>query len=148
MCAAHCPSGCCVCIRIHARSALQLVDGVKFTVQASFRYGDSDTPEGTWVAGEHGELFEYKLLGVHKVISGWSSVMHCPGSAHGSELPSIPDHAKAQLREALSSGADTAWRPSEGPLLFAGELVDCETASVYLHREGSSLLISSNHEGF
>jgi hypothetical protein len=127
---------------------LMLLAEQLLSVQAKFQLGDSDTPEGTWVAGEQGELFEYKLLGVHKVVSGWSAVLQCSSPDCSPALPALPGSVKVQLKDILyQAGGSTPVLPGQ-PVLFVGELVDCETAAVYLHKAGTSLLISSNHEGF
>lgn len=115
-------------------------------MQAKFSLGDGDTPEGSWVVGKQGELFEYKLVGVHKVLSGFSAVLRCPDSTTTS-LPDIPKYEHEAIKGMMKKGASSQ-ALSGGSVLFLGELVDCETAAVYIHKQGTSLMITSNHEGF
>lgn len=114
--------------------------------QARFSLGDGDTPEGSWVVGKQGELFEYKLVGVHKVVSGFSAVLRCQEGASGS-LPVFPEDEHTEIKAMMAK--DTSGKAlAGGPVLFLGELVDCESAAVYVHKQGTSLMITSNHEGF
>lgn len=115
-------------------------------VQAKFSLGDGDTPEGSWVVGKQGELFEYKLVGVHKVQSGYSAVLRCRDGTT-SALPAIPEDEHEAIKCMMKKGASKQ-ALAGGSVLFLGELVDCETASVYVHKKGTSLMITSNHEGF
>ena len=45
--------------------------------------GDSDAPESHWVVGESSEMFNYKLLGVHKVSSGFTCIVNAPDAKPG-----------------------------------------------------------------
>jgi hypothetical protein len=115
-------------------------------MQAKFSLGDGDTPEGSWVVGEQGELFEYKLVGVHSVRSGYSAALRCQDGATSS-LPNIPKEEHESIKGMMKQAARTK-ALAGGSVLFLGELVDCETAAVYVHKKGTSLMITSNHEGF
>ena len=98
------------------------------------------------MVGDQGELFEYKLVGVHKVQSGFSTALRCQDGATRT-LPAMPQGEQEVVKAMMKKGArDTAL--AGGCVLFLGELVDCESAAVYLHKRGTSLLITSNHEGF
>lgn len=115
-------------------------------MQAKFTLGDGDTPEGTWVVGKQGELFEYTLAGVHIVKSGFSAALKCTDSS-STALPAVPESEHVAIKGMMQRDA-RASAMAGGSVLFLGELVDCETAAVYIHKKGTSLLISSNHEGF
>lgn len=116
-------------------------------LQGRFRLGDADDPESSWTVGEDGELFEYRFLGAHTIQSGCTAIIRAtPHLAETHALPPLPDSVKAELQEVIKqSHIDKPYQ--NGDVLFLGSLVDAASASVYLHKQGKSLMISSSHEG-
>ncbi|DBB06426.1 TPA: hypothetical protein ACH3X1_011986 [Trebouxia sp. C0004] len=121
-----------------------------------FQLGEMDEPGNSWVFGEEGELFEQKLLGSHKVNSGFTSVIAAeafdamqrgPDDTVRMNLPTWSDFTK------IVTGDDITWpHPRLQPLfLFAGTIVESDTASVYRNpASGASvtgLVISTHAEG-
>jgi len=100
-----------------------------------------------WTVGKEGELFEYRFLGAHTVQSGCTAIIRCtPQDAEAYALPPLPPAVKAALQDAISKSHSTT-PYQNGDVLFMGSLVDAASASIYLHKQGESLMISSNHEG-
>eukprot|EP00892_Ulva_mutabilis_P006353 jgi/Ulvmu1/408/UM001_0415.1 len=115
--------------------------------QARFRLGDADDPESMWTVGAEGELFEYRFLGAHTVQSGCTAIIRStPQDAEAYALPPLPDSVKLELQDAISR-SHTGIPYHNADVLFMGSLVDAASASVYVHKKGVSLMISSNHEG-
>ena len=121
-----------------------------------FQLGETDDPGNSWVFGEEGELFEQKLLGSHKVNSGFTSIITAEAfdeMQRGADdnvrmkLPTWSDFTK------IVTGDDLTWpHPQLQPLfLFAGTIIESDTANVYRQpASGASvtgLVISTNAEG-
>lgn len=43
--------------------------------EGAFQLGEMDDPGNSWVFGVEGDLFEQKLLGSHKIVSGFTSII-------------------------------------------------------------------------
>jgi hypothetical protein len=132
-------------------------------VQARFLLGDSDDPECSWIIGQHGELFEYRLLGIHRVTSGFTSILHVPDALLGkrkelvgdlftSLRSAVPRNEWEALRQGckghlggLEGQGREAWMQMGVEMLFAGHLEACSSASVYLKKDSEGLLLSSNY---
>lgn len=116
-------------------------------LQGRFKLGDADDPESTWTVGEDGELFEYRFLGAHTIHTGCTAIIRAaPEHVEAYTLPPLPDSVKQELQEVIKSTHMN--KPYQnGDVLFLGSLVDAASASVYLHKQGKSLMISSSHEG-
>jgi len=123
--------------------------------EGQFQLGEMDDPGNSWTFGEEGELFEQKLLGSHKVESGFTSIITAEAfdeMRRGADdslrlkIPSWSDFTK------IVTGDDTQWpHPHLQPLfLFAGTMVESDMASVYRNpASGGSvtgLVISTNAE--
>ena len=124
--------------------------------QGTFQLGELDDPGNSWVFGEEGELFEQKLLGSHKIESGYTSIITAEAfdemqrGANESlqlKLPSWSEFVKIVTGEAIE------WpHPKLQPLFhFAGTMVESNIANVYRNPASGSLLtglvISTNAEG-
>ena len=104
--------------------------------EGTFQMGEMDDPGNSWVFGEEGELFEHKLLGSHKIASGYTSIITAEAfdemqrGANESlqlKLPSWSDFVK------IVNGDMVEWpNPKLQPLfLFAGTMVQSDVANVY-----------------
>lgn len=121
-----------------------------------FQLGEMDDPGNSWVFGEEGELFEQKLLGSHKVNSGFTSII--TAEAFDEMQRGADDNVKMKLPTwsdftKIVTGDDVTWpHPQLQPLfLFAGTIVESDTASVYRNPASGAcvtgLVISTNAEG-
>lgn len=98
-------------------------------MQARQEMGDGEDPEFNWVIGKAGDLLDYKLVGMHKVISGNTSV--CDQSAYNR----------------LTGGGAAQEESADGEnFLMVGRLPNCSSASVYVLKSGEGLMIASNYE--
>ena len=123
--------------------------------QGQFVLGEMDDPGNSWVFGNEGELFEQKMLGSHKVESGFTSIVTAEafeemrsGKSDNVKLklPSWSDFTK------LVTGDTVSWpHPQLQPLfLFAGTMVESDIATVYKNPAAGAitgLVISTNAEG-
>lgn len=123
--------------------------------EGQFQLGEMDDPGNSWVFGQEGELFEQKLLGSHKVTSGFTSIITAEAfdelqrgadaSIH-MKLPSWSDFTK------FATGHDVQWpHPQlQSLFLFAGTMVESDMASVYQNPSSgesvTGLVISTNAE--
>ena len=123
--------------------------------EGAFQLGEMDDPGNSWVFGEEGELFEQKLLGSHKIISGYTSIITSEafdemqrGAKESLQLklPSWSEFVK------IVTGDSVAWpSPKLQPLfLFAGRMVESDVANVYRNPAAGSvvsgLVISTSAE--
>lgn len=122
-------------------------------MQAHHELGDSDDPQSSWRAGARRELFAYRLVGIHRVVSGHTCAVAAPrgGGTTLAELrATLAEDAAAELTweryQALQRDGGHWWRGVHASILFAGELADCSSAAVYVAKDGSSLLVSSNYD--
>lgn len=125
-------------------------------MQARFIKGDSDAPESHWVVGESTEMFNYKLLGVHRVESGFSCIVDAPGAKAGQGAGALPEVSGVSYSEFDSiakeatataeggDGAQTAWWPKQ--LRWCGRLTDCASAAVYVRKDGKGMWIHSIYD--
>lgn len=97
--------------------------------------------------GDDGELFEYRFLGAITIQSGCAAILRAtPQDAETHALPPLPESVKSELQQAIKAvHVEQAYQ--KGDVLFLGSLVDAASASVYIHKQGKSLMISSSHEG-
>ena len=123
--------------------------------QGQFALGEMDDPGNSWVFGDEGELFEQKLLGSHKVESGFTSIVTAEAfeemrngknNSVKLKLPSWSDFTK------IVTGDTASWpHPQLQPLfVFAGTMVESDIASVYRNPAAGAmtgLVISTNAEG-
>ena len=104
--------------------------------KGTFLLGEMDDPGNSWVFGEEGELFEQKLLGSHRIDSGYTSIITAEA------FDELQQGAKESLQLKLPSWSDfvkivtddpVEWpNPKLQPLfLFAGTMVQSDTAHVY-----------------
>lgn len=104
--------------------------------QGTFQLGEMDDPGNSWVFGEEGELFEQKLLGSHKIDSGYTSIITAQA------FDEMQRGAKKSLQLKLPSWSEfvqlvtddmVEWpNPKLQPLfLFAGTMVQSDIANVY-----------------
>uniref|UniRef100_A0A061S358 Uncharacterized protein n=1 Tax=Tetraselmis sp. GSL018 TaxID=582737 RepID=A0A061S358_9CHLO len=104
---------------------------------------DSDDPLGAWTVGDSAEIFQYKFTGSHTVRSGWTSV--CETKVVNDVLQG--NRTLISWRDFLElvkqEGGERLTSPitkHEGlPLLFAGRLLDCPSASVYTFSKNGSI---------
>jgi hypothetical protein len=140
-----------ICLRLNVRSG----------VQARFLKGDTDAPESHWVVGEAAEMFDYKLLGVHRVASGFTCIVNSPDAKPGQVEKFIPaldeaaqgltwkdfadraSHAHGEESKRDMEGQSEWWPPG---FVWAGRLVDCASAAVYIKKDGTGLWIHSNYD--
>ena len=120
----------------------------KFLPQLSkgaFQLGEMDDPGNSWVFGEEGELFEHKLLGSHKIDSGYTSIITAEafdemqqGATESLQLklPSWSEFVKIVTCDMVE------WpNPKLQPLfLFAGTMVQSDIANVYRNPASSPSL--------
>ena len=123
--------------------------------QAHFELGDSDDPESAWRAGKRKELFEYRLVGIHRVVSGHTCAVAAPAGGAATSLQGLRSalHAGAgagvswkSFEQLQRRGGDAWWRGVHENMLFAGELADCASAAVYVAKDASSVMVSSNYD--
>ena len=121
-----------------------------------FELGEMDDPGNSWVFGEEGELFEQKLLGSHKVESGFTSII--TAEAFDNLQPGADDNVRLKLPAwseftKIVTGDNVRWPyPQSQPVfLFAGTMVESDMASVYRNPASgdavTGLVISTNAEG-
>mmetsp|Transcript_1027 Transcript_1027/g.2380 ORF Transcript_1027/g.2380 Transcript_1027/m.2380 type:complete len:215 (-) Transcript_1027:394-1038(-) len=119
--------------------------------------GDMDDPQNHWAFGdEAAEFFQYKFSGSHTVVSGWTCVVDAEVVAAALEVQTQPAGASWAAFQALTTGKDRLLREQAEagglpiPLLFAGRLLDCPSASVFrLAQQGQrahGLLVSNDFE--
>ena len=145
----------------HAHAAATILPAVTLAVPTRllarlssgvFALAEHDDPGSHWDFGEADDFFRYKFRGSHTVQSGFTSIV----LAH--ELQALAAEARAPRKHA----GDRSWLaflqhvqsgspwPAEGlPFLFAGRLVDCNSAGVYaLERDGAlvGLRVDSEYE--
>ena len=118
-----------------------------------FILGEMDDPGNSWVFGNEGELFEQKLLGSHKIESGFTSIITAEAfdemqlgkdDSIKFKLPSWSEFTK------IVTG-DVMWpHPQLQPMfLFAGTMVQSDIASVYQNPAAGPMtgqVISTNEE--
>ena len=141
-------------------------------MQGRFELTDSEDPECQWTFGQPGELFQYKLLGMHSAASH-TAILRVPDELARGSASEVDAFLKG-LRAAAPAGAWEAFKArserlglgvecvhrhmghaAEGEhltqrgvdLLFAGGLVQCESVSVYKKKEGTGLLLLSSYDG-
>eukprot|EP01023_Acetabularia_acetabulum_P069200 TRINITY_DN9971_c0_g1_i1.p1 TRINITY_DN9971_c0_g1~~TRINITY_DN9971_c0_g1_i1.p1 ORF type:complete len:186 (-),score=19.90 TRINITY_DN9971_c0_g1_i1:127-684(-) len=114
--------------------------------KGEFELGEFDDPMNSWYFGKKAEIFQYKFLGSHKVVSGWSGII-CESVLQewkkGKEV--IPRLNLQQFNKHL----DEIQNFQNTPLIFAGRVVDCSQASVYKlgsNGETSGIMIQSDFE--
>lgn len=120
----------------------------KFLSQLSngmFQLGEMDDPGNSWVFGEEGELYEHKLLGSHKIDSGYTSII----TAEAFDEMQQGSHESLQLKlpswsefVRIVTGDVVEWpHPRLQPLfLFAGAMVQSDVANVYRNPASGALL--------
>lgn len=124
--------------------------------QGVFHLGEMDDPGNSWVFGEEGELFEHKLLGAHKINSGYTSIITAQA------FDEIQQGSHQRLQQKLPSWSEfvsivtgdmVAWpHPKlQSLFLFAGAMVESDVANVYRNPASGSVLkglvISTSAEG-
>ena len=121
-----------------------------------FQLGEMDDPGNSWVFGEEGELFEHKLLGSHKIVSGYTSII----TSEAFEKLQEGSNERLQLKlpswsefVRIITGEMVEWpHPKLQPLfLFAGAMIESDVANVYRNPACGSwlkgLVISTSAEG-
>ena len=137
-----------------------LQNATQSVMQAKFQKSDSDAPESHWIVGQPAEMFNYKLLGMHKVASSFTCIVDAPDAKPGQAakyFPPLPDSLRDMTWEKVRSMADEAH--GEGPegqdtqekwwpegFIWVGRLVDSASASVYMKQDGTGLWIHSNYD--
>jgi hypothetical protein len=86
------------------------------------------------------------LLGVHRVQSGFTSIVRAtPDDMEAYRLPTLPNKLVEELRAAVNT-SQTTTPYQNGDVLFMGSLVECESATIYLSKDKTGLMIHSNHD--
>jgi len=115
--------------------------------------GDSDDPMSSWSFGQRAEIFQYSFAGTHTVVSGWTCL--CESSvvqlAMDGQLsaPSWKDFERIYAEQGGTSVLQQAAQHSGFPILFAGRLLDCPSASVFKYVKDScvtGLMITNDFE--
>mmetsp|Transcript_3429 Transcript_3429/g.6256 ORF Transcript_3429/g.6256 Transcript_3429/m.6256 type:complete len:219 (-) Transcript_3429:67-723(-) len=121
--------------------------------------GDTDDPQSAWTFGDAAELFQYRFAGSHTVVSGWTCVVSSDvlravldGSQEGREGAGGRWATFSQLtkgRDCLLHAEGVAGGLAV-PVLFAGRLLDCPSASVFKLSKAAQLphglLVSNDFE--
>jgi len=113
-------------------------DAVLASIQdgGKMELGDMDDPQSHWTFGQPGEIFQYRYVGSHVVVSGWTCAVLAE-TLHEITSGQRPPSPRAWARfsklaqgndRVLSSSLQDADLPQ---MLFAGRLLDCPSASVY-----------------
>jgi hypothetical protein len=81
------------------------------------------------------------------VKSGFTSIIQAQEDQDHSRPPAVDDTVVHHVRDFVTyrKGDHSTFLQFRAALFVAG-LVDCSSASIYLHKSGDGLLISSNYE--
>lgn len=115
--------------------------------------GDMDDPMSFWTFGPPAEVFQLAFCGTHTVVSGWTCLCKTEDLEKAIRGDLVTISWKEFSRLAANEGGQRLINPVARhgglPLLFAGRVLDCPSASVFkLDRRGAveGLTIANDFE--